>query len=241
MIRSSVLSKLPGFYQVPEGHCALLEEFGKFKKELAPGLHFANPLSSSLKSLEEWKWEKQEDAPVPFSLFRIRSWIQKPNEKKWTCAKPGNLMELTEQQWVTNSCKCYTKDRVEMKIKAIIHFLIKDPYKAAYRVDILPISIHDACHAALRSEVSKYRFDPHFFSARAEFFEKQEELNKSLTQQLQDRVANWGVEILRAEIGPFEYDKWDEAKIKSMKLIMALAFLAFMGGTGYFANKYFST
>lgn len=221
----SFLSSI-GIYQVPQGHCAILQRFGKFQKVCEPGLHITNPLSCSLKSLQDWTWIRKEGLEKDSQTHRSSKFFGSQTPKKeWTCAKPGNLMELTEQQWTTNPCVCYTNDRVETKIQAILRFRITDPYKAAYAIDVLPNSIHNECHSALRSEIAKYDFGPAWFSNKAKFFQVQDQINQGLRKNLQNRVANWGIEIIQAEIGPFQYSKDDIASIQAKQFVLTALFL----------------
>ncbi len=127
-----MLNLVPGMVQVRESHVAILERFGEFDKVLKAGLHFINPFTEGVKSLQDWCG---------------------------VASKGGYLMELTEQQYETRFCECNTKDKVTIRATASIYFKIVDPYRAAYVVDILPRSIETVCLNALKTKIGYEKFD----------------------------------------------------------------------------------
>jgi regulator of protease activity HflC (stomatin/prohibitin superfamily) len=131
---------IPGLYEVPQGHIAIVERFGLYDRILTPGLNWVNPFTSSIKDLSDWRG---------------------------VATKCGYLMELTQQQLETAKSLCHTKDHVMVHATATIHFKIIDPKKALYEIDILPDSLKDVCSKALRSKIGSVAFDD-LFSKRKE-------------------------------------------------------------------------
>ncbi len=167
-----MIDLLPGVVQVRQNHVVVLETFGKFDKILEAGLHFINPFTSTLKNLSDWKG---------------------------IASKGYSLMELSDQQYETNFCECNTKDKVTIQATSNIYFKIIDPYKAAYVVDVLPISIETICLNALKSQVGKYNFD--------DIFSKRREISLGITSELDAKTYEWGVQLLGVEVGRLRYDE----------------------------------
>lgn len=130
-------SMLPGVYEIPHGHIAIVERFGQFDRILTTGLNFINPITCSVKHLSDWKG---------------------------VATKCGYLMELTQQQLETEKRQCHTKDHVMVQASATIHFKIIDPKKAIYEIDRLPDSLKDVCSKAFRSKIGSIVFDDVFLN-----------------------------------------------------------------------------
>lgn len=112
-------------------------------------------------------------------------------------SKSNYLMELTEQQIETHKRKCQTKDSVSVDASAIIAFKIYDPAKAVYSVDRLPQAIQEVCLNVLRSQIGLYSFD--------ELFSQRALISKKITEELHEKVNEWGVKLLGVEVGSLEY------------------------------------
>lgn len=108
---------------VPQGHCLVVERFGKPVSVVKSGLHF-------------------------FPLFFINS--EKNVSSMWTeTHKDGVFIELTEQQTNTGPRTCFTKDNVELRVDCFFNWRIVDPLKALYEVD----NLHKALVETVLSEV----------------------------------------------------------------------------------------
>lgn len=123
---------IPGVYQVPQGHVALYERYGKYQGILTPGLNFINPITSAVKDLSSW------------------------NE---VASKCKYFIELSQQQLETSMQPFYTKDNVNVEATATIYWRIIDPVKAAYDIDTLPESLLDICEKVLSAQIGCFDFD----------------------------------------------------------------------------------
>lgn len=177
---------ISGVYQVPQGHTVAIERFGKFERFLKPGLNFVNPFMYMHKDLSEWRG---------------------------IASKCNYLMELTEQQMETSVRSCQTKDNVTVESNAVIYFIISDPEKAVYKIDVLPKSLQDMCLNVLRSKVGSYGFD--------ELFSKRAELSKKITDELKEKVNSWGIDLIGVEIGKISYDSGLYAALQKKRIAEA--------------------
>jgi regulator of protease activity HflC (stomatin/prohibitin superfamily) len=134
---------IPGLYQVPEGHVAIAERFGKFDRILSSGLNFVNPLTTSVKGFSTWK-----NVATKYNYY----------------------IELAQQQLETDQRQCQTKDNVMVRASATISWRILNPKAAAYAVDILPDNLKDICSKVLRAEIGCILFDE-IFSKRQQISE----------------------------------------------------------------------
>ena len=108
---------------VPQGHCLVVERFGKPVSVVKSGLHF-------------------------FPLFFLNS--EKNVSTMWSeTHKEGVFIELTEQQTNTGARTCFTKDNVELSVDCFFNWRILDPLKAIYEVD----NLHKALIETVLSEV----------------------------------------------------------------------------------------
>ncbi|MBM3184304.1 MAG: SPFH domain-containing protein, partial [Chlamydiae bacterium] len=168
---------IPGFFTVPQNHVAIKERFGQYREVLGPGLHFVNPFLDSLKDFSTW-----EGTAVK-------------------CSRLGScyLLEQSEQQLETNFRTCHTKDKVPIQATSVIYFRIADPVKAAYVVDILPLTLQETCSHVMRSAIGSYDFD--------DLFSKRTEISKKVTSELMGKTQAWGISLSEVNIGQLQYDE----------------------------------
>ena len=96
---------------IPQGHCLVVERFGKPVRVANSGLHFFVPFFDSAKRVsEDWGGETN---------------------------KNGIFVELTEQMVDTKPRSYFTKDNVQVSVDCICRWRIMDPIKAIYEVDHL--------------------------------------------------------------------------------------------------------
>jgi regulator of protease activity HflC (stomatin/prohibitin superfamily) len=114
-------------YTVPQGHCMIVERFGKPIRVAQSGLHVLVPILDHPK--------------------RVGSiWGKRAN-------KEGRFIELTEQYTNTKKDDYFTKDNVKVNVDAQFRWRILDPLKAVYEVDELPTTLDNLILAEIRSFV----------------------------------------------------------------------------------------
>lgn len=114
---------------IPQGHCLVVERFGKPVRIAHSGLRFFIPILDKAKNVK----------PI---------WDDEMN-------KNGVFIELTEQQWDTKPQNCFTKDNVKLYVDCVYRWRIIDPIKAIYEVDRLHNSLREAVLAEVRSFVGQ--------------------------------------------------------------------------------------
>lgn len=125
---------MPLLRQVPQGHCLVVERFGRYNRTLRQGLHVLVPFIDRVRNVRAYGWN---------STFKHN----------------GELIELTEQMSDTGKRKAHTKDNVELTVDAAIYWQITDPAKALYEVDVLPKAICDTSLNALRANIGGHLLD----------------------------------------------------------------------------------
>lgn len=128
-------------------------------------------------------------------------------------SKCNYIMELTEQQIETKKRKCQTKDSVSVDASATINFKIYDPEKAVYAIDRLPQAIQEICLNVLRSQIGLYTFD--------EMFSRRAEISKKVTDELNERVNQWGVKLIGVEVGSLEYSGQIDQALQKKRVAQA--------------------
>lgn len=128
-------------------------------------------------------------------------------------SKCNYFMELTEQQIETKPRKCQTRDSVSVDASATINFKIYDPEKAVYAIDKLPQAIQEICLNVLRSQIGQHSFD--------EIFSKRAEISKKITDELNDKVHQWGVKLIGVEVGSLEYSKEIDQALQKKRVAQA--------------------
>ena len=114
---------------VPQGHCVVVERFGKPVRVAQSGLRFFLPGLDKLKDVRSiWNDQTNQD---------------------------GIFIELTEQICDTGSRECYTKDNVKLIVDCVYRWRVTDPIKAIYEVDELHKSLKEAVLGEIRSFIGK--------------------------------------------------------------------------------------
>lgn len=132
-------------FVVPQGHCAIVEMFGKPTSVRKSGLQFYIPFLQSIKDVSA-------------------SWGENTNKR-------GIYIEQTEQLLDTNPRSCITKDNATMQVNCIIRWRIMDAIKAVYEVQNLHQSLIELVLNELRSLIGGRNLDE-ILSARSEISEK---------------------------------------------------------------------
>lgn len=114
---------------IPQGHCAIVERFGKPVRVAQSGLRFFIPLLDQLKDVR----------PL---------WDDKTNDE-------GVYLQLSEQLRDTGARECFTKDNVRLSVNCAYRWRLVDPIKAVYEVDKLHVSIREAVLGEIRAFVGQ--------------------------------------------------------------------------------------
>ena len=114
---------------IPQGHCVIVERFGKPVRVAQSGLRFFLPGLDKLRDVKN-------------------IWADQTN-------KDGVFIELTEQICDTGSRECFTKDNVKLLVDCVYRWRITDPIKAVYEVDELHKSLKEAVLGEIRSFIGK--------------------------------------------------------------------------------------
>lgn len=118
---------------VPQGHCRIIERFGKPVKVQRSGLVFRIPILDQVKKV-----------PV--------KWGQLTHKGEY-------LIELTEQFLDTTPRECFTRDNAKVLADCILRWRIIDPIKAVYEVDNLMSSLINGALNAMRAEIGGLDLD----------------------------------------------------------------------------------
>lgn len=118
---------------VPQGHCRIIERFGKPVSVQGSGLRFKIPFIDTVKNVSG-------------------SWGGDTN-------KDGVFIELIEQITDTPSREYFTKDNVKVRSDCVMRWRIVDPIKAVYEVDNLHKSIRETVLNSMRGEIGSRELD----------------------------------------------------------------------------------
>ena len=170
---------------VPQGHCRIVERFGRPARVQRAGININIPFIDTFKNVSTI-WGVDSNGAGDASI------TQKYGDKA------GNFIELTEQIHNTDPRECITKDNAKVKADAVISWRIIDPIKSVYEVDNLHDSLEQACLNILRSEIGSSELD--------EVLENRQKLNEVAIAKLSATVGKWGVQLLRVEIQELKVD-----------------------------------
>ena len=132
-------------FTVKQGHCAIVEMFGKPTSVRKSGLQFRLPILQSLKDVSA-------------------AWGTLTN-------KDGYYIELTEQLLDTQPRSCITKDNATMQMNCVIRWRITDPIKAVYEVERLHQSLVELVLNEMRSLIGSRNLDE-ILTSRTEMSER---------------------------------------------------------------------
>ena len=111
---------------IPQGHCVIVERFGKPVRVAQSGLRFFLPKLRDVRNV----------------------WADQTNTD-------GIFIELTEQICDTGTRECFTHDNVKLLVDCVYRWRITDPIKAVYEVDELHKSLKEAVLGEIRSFIGK--------------------------------------------------------------------------------------
>ncbi len=131
-------------FTVPQGHCAIVEMFGKPCSVKQSGLCFYLPFIQQLRDMRP-------------------AWGELTN-------RDGYFIELREQILDTSPRNCITKDNATMQVNCIIRWRIVDPIKAVYEVEHLHKSLIELVLNEIRSLIGSRNLDE-ILSSRSEISE----------------------------------------------------------------------
>lgn len=166
-----------GFVEVPQGHVAIVERYGKYDQTLQPGLNWINPLSCSIKDLSTWRGR---------------------------ATKLDRFIEMSEQMWPVEKIECITNDHLNIKAGLTIHFKIAEnegvsqAKRAVYAVDVFPDSLIEICLESLRTKINSCSFD--------QFFSSRQKIGQAVAQEVAAKVNRWGVKLLGVDVTDLELD-----------------------------------
>ena len=163
---------------VPQGHCRIVERFGRPAKVQRAGININIPFIDKFKDVSV-AWGPESNGTGNASL-------------------KGEFIELTEQIHDTEKRECITKDNAKVNADAVISWRIVDPIKAVYEVDRLHDSLEQACLNILRSEIGSTDLDA--------VLQNRQMLNEVVVSKLSATVGKWGVQLLRVEIQELKVD-----------------------------------
>ncbi len=123
-------------YEVRQGHCVIIERFGRFSRVQRSGLAFRIPLIEKVRRVD----------------IEGSNWGTAANKGGWQ-------IELSDQQTNTPARACQTKDNVEVTADASITWRIIDVRRAVYDVDNLPEQLADRALNAMRSRIGTLDLD----------------------------------------------------------------------------------
>lgn len=118
---------------IPQGHCRVIERFGKPIAVQGSGLHFKIPIIDKVKNVSAL-------------------WGNETN-------KEGIFIELTEQITDTPPREYFTKDNVKVKSDCVMRWRVVDAIKAIYEVDNLHRSIKETVLNSMRGEIGSRELD----------------------------------------------------------------------------------
>ncbi len=130
---------------VPQGHCMVIERFGKPVRVAKAGLRFLWPVLDKIRDVSTlWGDESNKD---------------------------GIFIELTEQIEDTKPRECFTSDNVKVKVDCVYRWRITDPIQAIYEVDHLHRSIRETVLNEIRSLIGASELNA-ILSSRAQLSEQ---------------------------------------------------------------------
>ena len=112
---------------IPQGHCIVVERFGKPVRVAEAGLRFFIPFVDHARNVRA-TWDNQTN-------------------------KQGIFIELTEQIFDTMPREYFTRDNVRLSVNCVYRWRITDPVKAVYEVDFLHKSLKETVLNEIRSAV----------------------------------------------------------------------------------------
>ncbi len=170
---------------VPQGHCRVVERFGRPARIQRAGININIPFIDKFKDVS-LGWGAESNGSGDASITAKYG------------QDAGQFIELTEQIHDTEERECITKDNAKVITDAVISWRIIDPLKAVYEVDKLHDSLEQACLNIIRSEIGNTELDT--------VLENRKRLNDVAVTKLSATVGKWGVQLLRVEIQELRVD-----------------------------------
>ncbi len=130
---------------VPQGHCLIVERFGRPTRVAYAGLNFFLPFLDTPKNVARIGWHEESN-------------------------KEGIFIALTEQIFDTKEREYITKDNVTVGVNCVFNWRIVDPIKAVYEVNYLHRTLKEAVLNQIRSFIGAHELN-YLLSSRAEVSE----------------------------------------------------------------------
>ena len=190
------MSLLPFIITIPQGHCSIIEMFGKPSSVKKSGMNFLIPFVQSPKDVS--------------SLWTVMGEEQTFKREGGKDGR-GIFIELSEQILDTSERLCHTKDNVEVKVDCAIRWRITDPIKAVYEVDHLHQSLIEAVLGEVRVAIGNRTMDE-VISSRAS-------ISEHVVKNILATITRWGIAVSGVEIQKLDID--ERAKESMLKQIEA--------------------
>jgi len=168
----SVLLKC--FVIVQQETAIVVEEFGKFKRVLEPGLNWITPFIEQPKRIA-WKTVQKDLSGRSYSTVVYKTIIDKRE----------SVYDFPRQNVIT-------KDNVTIGINALIYFQVVDPRSVAYSIQNLTEAIEKLTQTTLRNIIGEMDLDETFVS--------RDTINDKLRIKLDEASDKWGVKVNRIEL-----------------------------------------
>jgi len=164
-----------GVKVVRQAEVMILEEWGKYKITLKPGLHFIWPFIQTPRQIH-WRYVEKlplQDATKVYTVYTDRIDLRE------------HVIDFGKQHVIT-------KDTVQIYIDALVYYQIKDPELAVFSIQNLPDAIELLTQTTLRNIIAQMTLDDTFSS--------RELINSILKEMTEQDAERWGVRITHVEI-----------------------------------------
>lgn len=102
------------------------------------------------------------------------------------------LVELREKEFTITGQELLTRDKVTLRLNLIVKFKITDPVKSVQEVQDLYSALYSEAQVLARRFVASFTVE--------ELIERRNEAVGEMAENLQQRAAQWGVEVIRVDV-----------------------------------------
>ncbi len=169
-----VIMGLLGLKTVQQANVMLIERFGKFHRQLQPGINIIWPIIDKPRRIE---WREVVEG-VRGEL--IVNYVQRP-----TVDLREQVLDFPRQQVIT-------RDNVMISVNGLLYYQITDPKRAIYEIASLPIALEKLAQTTLRNIIGDMDLDSTLSS--------RDDINTRMRTVLDDASDKWGVKVNRVEI-----------------------------------------
>lgn len=175
------------FKVVPSSRVAMMEEFGRFRAVLKPGLHF---LPWPMKRTHLVHWTYNEEGPIdPRSKRRriVRRVVR------------TDMIRVDNAQLDVSPCSGITADNVTVSVNGTMHYRIVDAQAAVYGTDDLLATLVDCVYAAVRHVTSR--------RMHMDMIGKDHLLCPEIIEHVNEKMSNFGTLCTQFLIQDIEMDR----------------------------------